>query len=107
LLAPGAQSEVAYPVAIGVAAAGHAMPLRASLEMFLVGFMSNLVSAAIKLGIIGQTGGQTIIAALLPPIRDLALFALSATLDDLGACCVRSDIASLRHETQYTRLFRS
>jgi urease accessory protein len=32
---------------------------------------------------------------------------LNATLDDLGSATFRADLASLRHETQYTRLFRS
>ncbi len=104
LIEPG---EIAYPVAVAVAAAGHEIGLSATLEMFLLGFMSNLVSAAIKLGVTGQTGGQTILAALLPAIREVAKLAGQGTLDDLGSCCFRADLASLRHETQYSRLFRS
>jgi urease accessory protein len=99
--------ETAYPIAVGAAAAGHAMPLRPSLELFLLAFMSNLVSAALKLGIIGQTDGQILLAALLPPIRVVAAAAEAGTLDDLGHCCFRADLASLSHETQYSRLFRS
>jgi urease accessory protein len=30
-----------------------------------------------------------------------------ATLADLGGAALRADIASMNHETQYTRLFRS
>ena len=37
----------------------------------------------------------------------MAREAAGATLDDLGACAFRSDIAAMRHETQYSRLFRS
>lgn len=98
---------VAYPVAVGVTAAGHGMALGESLQAFVLGFVQNLVSAAVRLGFIGQTDGQRVIAALLPAVQELAAFAETAGLDDLGGCAFRSDLASLRHETQYTRLFRS
>jgi urease accessory protein len=98
---------VAYPVAVAVAAAGHEVPLRPSLEAFTLAIVGNLVSAAVRLGIVGQTDGQRLIAALVPQIQELAASALAADLDDLGACAFRSDLAALRHETQYTRLFRS
>ena len=98
---------VAYPVALGVAAAGHAIPLGETLPAFALGFLSNLVSAAVRLGIVGQTDGQRVLAALLPAAEELAALAAGATLDDLGGAAFRSDLASLRHETQYTRLFRS
>lgn len=98
---------VAYPVALGVAAAGHGISLEDTLPAFGLGFVSNLVSAAVRLGIVGQTDGQRIIAALLPAVRALAEEARTATLDDLGGAAFRSDLSSLRHETQYTRLFRS
>lgn len=99
--------DVAYPVALGTAAAGHGCGLRATLEAFMLAFVSNIVSAVVRLGPIGQTDGQRILAALLPQMRDTAAFAEASTLDDLGAAAFRSDIASMRHETQYTRLFRS
>jgi urease accessory protein len=98
---------VAYPVAVGVAAAGHEVALADALEAFALGFVANLVSAALRLGIVGQTDGQRVTAALIPAVRSLAEFAGRATLDDLGGAAFRSDLASLRHETQYTRLFRS
>ena len=99
--------DVAYPIAVGVAAAGFAMPLHAVLEGFLLGFVTNLVSSAVRLGPIGQTDGQRIIASLVDPVRRIASEAMAASLDDLGSSAFRSDLASLRHETQYTRLFRS
>jgi len=98
---------VAYPVAVAVAAAGHDIPLEPALEAFGLGFVSSLVSAAVRLGIVGQTDGQRVTAALVPQVRRLAASAIEASLDDLGGCAFRSDLAALRHETQYTRLFRS
>jgi urease accessory protein len=99
--------DSAYPVALGVAAAAHGIELRATIEAFALAFVSNLVSAAVRLGPIGQTDGQRIIAALLPDIRIVAGAAATSTLDDLGSACFRADIASMKHETQYSRLFRS
>jgi urease accessory protein len=99
--------DVAYPIAVALAAAGHRLPLDATLDMYCLGFVSNLVSAAIRLGIIGQTDGQRVLAALMPIIRETARECAGKDLDDLGGSAFRSDIGSLRHETQYTRLFRS
>lgn len=99
--------DVAYPVAVAVASAGHGLPLLASLEAYGLAFVANLVSASVRLGIVGQTDGQRITAALVPALHAAAAAAQTATLDDLGSGCLRSDIAALRHETQYSRLFRS
>jgi urease accessory protein len=101
------REPVAYPVAVAVAAAGHAVALPVALETFALGFAANLVSAGVRLGIIGQSEGQGVIAALVEPVRELGRFAAESRLDDLGGCAFRSDLAALRHETQYTRLFRS
>ena len=98
---------IAYPVAVAVAAAGHGIALPALLEAYLVAFAGNLVSAAVRLGPVGQTDGQRIIASLAPALCSLAQMAANATLDDLGAFAMRSDVAAMRHETQYSRLFRS
>lgn len=99
--------DVAYPVAVAVAASGHDVPLRPALEAYALGFVANLVSASVRLGIVGQTDGQKIIAGLVPSLHEAAARTEAATLDDLGGCALRSDLASLRHETQYSRLFRS
>jgi urease accessory protein len=107
LLKEAVPGPVAYPVAVGVACAGHGIPLEEALEAFVLGFVANLISAAVRLGIVGQTDGQRVTAALVPALRRLAAEARNATLDDLGGAAFRSDLASLRHETQYTRLFRS
>ncbi len=99
--------DVALPVAVGAAAAGHGIVLADLLPAFVLGFAANLASAAVRLGVVGQTDGQRVLARLMPAISVLAAEAESGTLDDLGSCAFRSDIASLRHETQYSRLFRS
>ena len=99
--------ETAFPVAVGVASAGHGLALRPTLEAWLVAFVTNLVSAAVRLVPLGQTDGTKIIARLAKLAHEVAARAAQSTLDDVGGAALRSDIASMRHETQYTRLFRS
>jgi urease accessory protein len=101
------EARVAYPAAVASAAAGHGLPLEASLQAFLLAQIAAAVSAVVRLGPIGQTDGQTIQATLIPRIRALAREAVGSSLTDLGSCAFRSDIAAMRHETQYSRLFRS
>jgi urease accessory protein len=98
---------IAYPVAVGVAAAGHAVPLALALSAYLQALVSNWTSAGIRLVPLGQTDGQRILAALEGAVAATAERALGASLDDLGSATFRADVASARHETQYTRLFRS
>ncbi len=54
-----------------------------------------------------RADGQRVLAALEPAVTATAQRALTAKLDDLGSSAFRADLASARHETQYTRLFRS
>lgn len=97
----------AYPVAFGQASALHGIPLDAALRAYLQAIVANLVSAGIRLGAVGQTDGQRVVAALLRDCARLAADARSAGPDDVGGCALRSDVASMQHETQETRLFRS
>jgi urease accessory protein len=98
---------LAYPIAVGAAAAAHGVPLEQSLAAYLQALVANWVSAAVRLIPLGQTDGQRVIAALEPCITAAVDRSLGAELDDAGSSTFRADIASMRHETQYTRLFRS
>jgi urease accessory protein len=104
---PQIHDDLAYPVSVGIAAAGHRLALAATLEAFVVSVVVQLVSAAVRLGSIGQTDAQQVIAALVPDCRAVAAFAASSGPEDLGSAAWHSDLCSLNHETQYTRLFRS
>lgn len=99
--------EIAYPVAVGLAAAAHRIPLAATLPAFVLAFAQNLVSAAIRSAPIGQTAGMRVVTALTRLVQDIAAEAEALTLDDIGSATFRADLGSFRHETQYTRLFRS
>ncbi|WP_018700148.1 urease accessory protein UreF [Amorphus coralli] len=99
--------RLAYPVAVAIAAADHGIALAPALVAYLHAFSANIVSAGVRLIPLGQSDGQRAIARLEPAIAALAAEAETSTLDDLGGCALFADIASMRHETQYTRLFRT
>jgi len=98
---------IVYPVAVGLVSAAHAIPQEPALHAFLHAVVSNWISAASRLVPLGQTDSQRVLAQLEGEATATARRALAAGLDDLGSTTFRADLASLRHETQYTRLFRS
>ncbi len=104
---PAAPERIPYPIAVGLVAGAHLVPEDATAVAYVQAVASNLISAAVRLVPLGQTAGLRVLAALEPVIRATAAATRDATLDDLGGCAFRSDIAAMRHETQYTRLFRS
>jgi urease accessory protein len=101
------EGPIVYPVAVGLVSAAHAIPLAPTLHAFLHALVSNWISAGGRLVPLGQTDCQRLLGMLEPVVVATAERALAATLDDLGSATFRADLASLRHETQYTRLFRS
>jgi urease accessory protein len=98
---------IVYPVAVGIVSAVHRLPVAPAMHAFLHAVVSNWISAGARLVPLGQTDSQRILAALEANVAATAKRALKASLDDLGSATFRADLASLRHETQYTRLFRS
>ncbi|WP_353645809.1 urease accessory protein UreF [Mesorhizobium sp. WSM2239] len=96
-----------YCVAVGAVAGGHEIPLKDALAAWLQAFSSNLVQAAIRLGVTGQGGAMQTVAALEPLVVTTANRAARSTLDDLGSATFVSDVMAMKHETQYSRLFRS
>jgi urease accessory protein len=97
----------AYPVAVGVASQGHRIAFDAALQAYLHGLAANLVSAALRLVPLGQSDGLAVTAALEPEILAMAKATIEFGLDDLGSSALAVEIAAMKHETQYTRLFRS
>jgi urease accessory protein len=98
---------VAYPIALGAACADHGIPLAPALRVFLGALCANWISAGVRLIPLGHTNGQNILRALEPTVMASAARALTIPLDDVASATFRADVASARHETQYTRLFRS
>ena len=100
--------ELALPVAVALAAAAHGIALEQALGGYLHAFTANLISAALRTVPLGQTDGQLALAALETAVNAAARAAMVvASLDEVGTATPLLDWCSLRHETQYTRLFRS
>jgi urease accessory protein len=97
----------AVPVVIGVGSATEGIPMGMALRAFVHAFIGNLVNAGVRLIPLGHTDGQRVIAALEPAVLDASACAMTASIDALGSAAFMVDLASMSHETQYTRLFRS
>ncbi len=96
-----------YPVSIGRAARLQNLPLLLTTKMFLQAFASNLVACATRLVPLGQTDAQRLIRRLTPLCSQIAERAQKASLDELSSTTFLVDIASMKHETQYSRIFRT
>ena len=98
---------VAHSIAMALACALHAIPCRVALSAWLHATAANVVSAGVRLIPLGQTDGQIATAALAPRIAQIVALALATPIDELGSAAPLLEVCSIRHETQYTRLFRS
>jgi len=101
--APG----VAYATAFAFACANWNVAPLAMLETFAWTWAENQVLAAVKLVPLGQSAGQRILHAVSGRIGAWAARALELSDSDIGISTSLAAVASARHETQYTRLFRS
>lgn len=100
------RTKPALPIAVALVCAG-VIPLPETLGAYLHAAMANLVSAGVRLIPLGQTDGQRSIVALEGAVSETVARALETSLDDLATAAPMVDWTSMRHETQYTRLFRS
>ena len=99
--------DIPHAVAVGWFAAGHEISLRMTLTAYAHAFTANLVAAAVKLIPLGQTDGLRCMAAMEPVIQQVVEQGLVSDLEEVRTSVSFSDICSMRHETQKTRLFRS
>ena len=99
--------DVPYPVAVGALAGAQNLGVEATVAAASQAFVANLISAAVRLVPLGQSDGLAVLAAIEPALLETTAATRHCTLDELGGACFRSDLAAMRHETQYTRLFRS
>jgi len=98
---------VCHPAAAGAATGRAGIPLDCALTAYLQAMAANLVSAGLRLGIVGQTHGQRILAALEPVVAAAVACALTRDPAAFGGATLAIELASMAHETQYSRLFRS
>ena len=96
-----------YPVAYALAAALTLAPLRECLLAYAFGWAENMTQAAIKAVPLGQSAGQRILARLAAEIPMAVEHALELPDEGRTAFSPMLAILSARHESQYTRIFRS
>ena len=99
--------QPALAVVLGVRSARQGIPAALALPAFLQSYIANLVTAGVRLIPLGQTDGQLAIAELEKAVLSASTQATDTTIADLGSAAFMADLASMAHETQYTRLFRS
>lgn len=99
--------ETAYPVAVAAAGLAAGISLQPLLIAYLQGLAASLVSVAVRLIPLGQTAGLGVLHRLMPVIERTAARAGTSTLDALGSATLHSDIASMNHEFQQPRIFRT
>lgn len=97
----------ALAVVLATRAASSDIPLPLALPAFLQSYAANWVTAAVRLIPLGQTDGQLAIAELEPVVLTASARAQEVDIEALGSAALMVDLASMAHETQYTRLFRS
>ncbi len=96
-----------YAIAFAMACAHWDINIQAALLAYLHSWANNLITAGIKLIPLGQTAGQELLLGLQPLLTTTVGEILTMADDDLGCCNWGLSLASMQHETQYTRLFRS
>ena len=96
-----------WPLAFALALSTHDIPVRQGLVAAAFGWAENMVQATIKAVPLGQLSGQRILAALATEIPSAVDHAMQVTTENRQAFSPRLAILSARHETQYSRLFRS
>jgi urease accessory protein len=97
----------AHCIAVAVACATHGVALPAAIHAYVQASAACLVSAGARLIPLGQTDAQIAMARLACVVSAVAVRAPMVDLDDLGTSAPALELCSMRHETQYTRLFRS
>jgi urease accessory protein len=101
------EDAIPYPVAVGVATAGHGIPNHVARMAYLHAFAASLIAAAVRLVPLADTEGQRLMAAMEPSVRAVAQTTGQLPLEGLGGCAILADIASMCHEMQHPRQFRS
>ena len=96
-----------YPVAFALAAAQADAPVRDCMLSYAFGWAENMTQAAVRAVPLGQSAGQRILQRLAAEIPAAVDHAIDLHDNERQAFSPMLAILSARHETQYSRLFRS
>ncbi|WP_199246473.1 urease accessory protein UreF [[Phormidium] sp. ETS-05] len=101
------EQDCNFAIAFGIAAAYWQIPPASALLGYLQSWTSNCIGAGVKLIPLGQTAGQQLLLNLQPILVAASQDILTVADEDLSSCTWGLSLASMHHETQYSRLFRS
>jgi urease accessory protein len=104
---PVSIAEISFPAAFAYAVATWDIDAEPALTAYLWAWLENQVMAAVKAVPLGQTDGQRLLLSLAERLPRVAADAAVIADDDLGGFAPRFALLSSKHETQYSRLFRS
>ena len=96
-----------YPIAMSLALSLANAPIENALQAYAFGWAENMTQASLKAVPLGQISGQKILARLAQEIPEAVEYAMALSDNDRQAFCPMLAVMSARHETQYSRLFRS
>jgi urease accessory protein len=99
--------EPAFPAAFAAAVNAWQIDPHEALQAYLWSWLENQVMAAVKTVPLGQTDGQRMLLSLANRIPDVVNGAIALRDDDVGSFAPGFAMLSSKHETQYSRLFRS
>lgn len=101
------QEDIGYLAAFALACRHHGIAFAPAATGFIWSWLDNQVAAAIKLMPLGQTAGQLLIEQLAPAIPDIIARASQVDDEAIGISLPGQVMASMLHEIQYSRMFRS
>jgi len=102
-----AGEPIAYASAFAVACAGLGIERNAGLTAYLWSWLETQVLVAVKSVPLGQRAGQALLFTLHGPLAAAVTTAAARTDDEIGSAAINFALLCVRHETQYSRLYRS
>jgi urease accessory protein len=106
-VSPLSLEEPAFPAVFAAAVTAWDIDPHDGLQAYLWSWLENQVMAAVKAVPLGQTDGQRMLLSLANRIPDVVDSAIAVRYEDIGSFAPGLAILSSKHETQYSRLFRS
>lgn len=100
-------SQLAYPVAVGMAARQLGLTRAVTVAAFLQGACMNQISVAVRAVPIGQMDGQACLVSLMPVIEQITARVLTTDVEDVGSFALAADLCGLEHETTEQRIYRT
>lgn len=95
------------PIAVGLATRDLTVVTQTVLTLWLQGLAGQLVSVGVRFIPLGQTAGQQVLAELAETILQIVQQAATAPLTAIYSTAMGADLATMRHETQEVRIYRT